>query len=83
MMSLLVLNLPDNMAGNRMLSKKAAATYCRIPVNKFSAICPVAPIDLGTGLSYDVRDLDKWIDSYKQNSHDFSDDAIVKLLEKS
>lgn len=79
MMPLVMLKLPDT-AGNRMLSKKEAAVYCRIPVNKFSAVCPVTPIDLGTGLSYDLKELDQWIDSYKQNRQDYNDDDIVQRL---
>ena len=79
-MPLVMLKLPDT-AGNRMLSKKEASVYCRIPVNKFSAICPVIPIDLGTGLSYDIKDLDRWIDSYKQNRQDYNDDDIVQRLD--
>lgn len=81
-MALLMLNLPDSMAGNRMLSKKEASLYCRIPVNKFSAVCPVSPIDLGSGLlSYDRNDLDKWIDGAKQTTQAINDDDIIKRLE--
>lgn len=72
-----MLNLPDSMAGNRMLSKKEASLYCRIPVNKFSSVCPVSPIDLGSGLlSYDLKDLDDWIES-KKGTTEFDDDSII------
>lgn len=68
-MAIYVLKIPDRPAGNRFLSKKEAAQYCRIPVNKFSAVCPVVPTDLGGGyVWYDLEDLVKWIENRKGNA---------------
>ena len=80
-MSVIVLKIPNSSSGSRILSKKEAAAYCRIPVNKFSSICPVTPLDMGNGgISYDLRDLDDWIDSLKAHNPASNDDEIVKLL---
>ncbi len=53
----------------RLLSKAQAAKYCRLSKAVFLRICPVRPIDLGSGdprlLRYDIRDLDAWIDDLK------------------
>lgn len=80
-MSVYVFKVPNSSIGSRILSKKEAAVYCRIPVNKFSSICPVTPIDMGNGgISYDLRDLDIWIDSLKTNTMALKDDEIIKRL---
>ena len=55
----------------RLVYKKDAAFYCGIGVESFTANCPIAPIRVGLGmrgLRYDLRDLDGWINSLKQNS---------------
>ncbi len=65
----------------RLLTKAEAAHYCRRSVKKFEVQCPVAPIEMVDGdRLWDVRDLDRWIDSLK---NDFGDDAnaIVARLE--
>ena len=54
---------------NRLMTKSEAAKYCRLSAPTFHRLCPVRPVDLGSGnprlLRYDVRDLDKWIDELK------------------
>jgi hypothetical protein len=65
----------------RLLTKAEAAHYCRRSVKKFEAQCPVPPLEMADGdRLWDVRDLDRWIDSLKK---DFADDAnaIVARLE--
>jgi hypothetical protein len=64
----------------RLLTKAEAAHYCRRSLKKFEAQCPVSPIEMADGdRLWDVRDLDRWIDSLK---NDFGDDtnAIVARL---
>jgi len=79
-MALAVFEIPDT--PTRMLSKKEAAAYCRIPINKFPYTCPVIPLDMGNGITaYDVKDLDKWIDSLKEKAQPYSDEAILAKLD--
>lgn len=57
-----------NRPSARLLTKGQAAQYCGLCVSTFSGVCPVRPIALGEGPRmhrYDVRDIDKWIDSFK------------------
>ncbi len=57
-----------NLPSTRLLTKSQAAQYCGLCVSTFSGVCPVTPIALGEGPRmhrYDVRDIDKWIDSFK------------------
>lgn len=66
----------------RLLTKAEAAHYCRRSVKKFEAQCPVPPLEMADGdRLWDVRDLDRWIDSLKKDY--FADDAnaIVARLE--
>jgi hypothetical protein len=65
----------------RLLTKAEAAHYCRRSVKKFESQCPVAPIEMPDGdLLWDVHDLDRWIETLK---NDVGDDAsaIVERLE--
>jgi hypothetical protein len=65
----------------RLLTKAEAAHYCRRSVKKFEAQCPVTPIQMADGdRLWDVRDLDRWIDSLK-NDPDDDASAIVSRLE--
>ena len=56
----------------RLMTKSEAAEYCRLSVPTFRRLCPVRPVDLGSGnprlLRYDVRDLDRWIDGLKSKA---------------
>lgn len=80
-MSVYVFKIPNSSIGSRILSKKEAAVYCRIPVNKFSSICPVTPLDMGNGgISYDLRDLDDWIDSLKDKNAIYDDENIIARI---
>ncbi|MDX0311420.1 hypothetical protein GOC54_09855 [Sinorhizobium meliloti] len=57
-----------NLPSTRLLTKTQAASYCGLSVATFSGVCPVRPIAIGEGVRmhrYDVRDIDKWIDSFK------------------
>jgi len=65
----------------RLLTKAEAAHYCRRSVKKFEAQCPVPPIEMADGdRLWDVRDLDQWIDSLKNDNVDDAN-AIVARLE--
>lgn len=70
------------MALRRMLSKKEAADYCAIPYQKFSGICPVRPSDLGGVVRWDIKAIDRWIDSKNTNEIKTleSDDVILQNL---
>ena len=55
----------------RLLTKDEAASYCGMGVESFAANCPVKPIRIrpgDRGLRWDIRELDEWIDSLKENS---------------
>jgi len=61
------------------MTKAEAALYCRRPVKKFEAQCPVRPLRMVDGDElYDVQDLDAWIDGLK-NGHEDSDDIVGRL----
>jgi hypothetical protein len=65
----------------RLLTKSEAAHYCRRPVKKFEHQCPVPSIEMADGdRLWDVRDLDQWIDSLKNDNVDDAN-AIVARLE--
>jgi hypothetical protein len=65
----------------RLLTRAEAAHYCRRSVKKFEAQCPVTPVQMADGdCLWDVRDLDRWIDSLK-NDPDDDASAIVSRLE--
>ncbi|MBM6581828.1 hypothetical protein ILT44_16650 [Microvirga sp. BT689] len=62
----------------RLLTKAEAANYCRRPLKKFEAQCPVQPLEMIDGdRLWDVKDLDRWIDSLKG---DFDADDIIGRL---
>lgn len=65
----------------RMLSEREAAEYCGIvPVKRFRAICPVAPISLLEGNErFDMHDLDFWIDELKLRASDSDADILARL----
>jgi hypothetical protein len=50
----------------RLLNKRQAAAYCGISEQSFAAACPIPPVALGKGnrmTRFDLKALDKWIDS--------------------
>ena len=59
----------------RMLSKPEAAHYCGPPGHRFATDCPVRPVRLGNADRWDIRDLDEWLDSFK----DSKDDTVAQL----
>jgi hypothetical protein len=74
-------NLNLRVGPRRMLSKRESADYCGMPVRKFEAICPVAPVAFSDGLeAFDMHDLDNWIDSLKAGRGHDDADAILKRL---
>jgi hypothetical protein len=55
----------------RLVTKDQAASYCCMCVESFAANCPVKPVRVrpgDRGLRWDIRELDAWIDSLKENS---------------
>jgi hypothetical protein len=73
-------NLNIVTTNRRMLTTKEAADYCGLPTKKFSMLCAVSPVDLGKGYSrYDLRDLDKWLDSL-QSPEDLDDEVLLGRL---
>jgi hypothetical protein len=64
-----------------LLSKAEAAIFCGVPERHLNKLCPVKPVMLGDNkLRYDLRDLEKWIDSIKFDSEIEDVDAIVSQL---
>lgn len=51
------------MVSPRLLRAERAAEYCGVGVTLFRRQCPVAPVNLGDRVLWDVRALDDWIDS--------------------
>lgn len=65
----------------RMLTPSEAAHYCGMAAKHFSALCPVAPLELRPGeRRFDKRDLDQWIDTEKSGAADANQDAILRRL---
>jgi hypothetical protein len=63
----------------RMLRRYEAAEHCGRSLKRFEAECPVTPIKFPNGdLRYDVRDLDLWLDSLKNEVQD-SERIIARL----
>ena len=51
----------------RMLTKPQAASYLGLPLNRFTEICTVQPVNIDPGVAlWDKRDLDDWIDRIKR-----------------
>ena len=63
----------------RMFSKREAAEYLGIPLNRFEGL-GIAPVEVVRGvLTYDVQDLDARIELIKIGSGDADDDVLGKL----
>lgn len=68
-----------NVISKRMLTRKEAAEHCGRPEKRFIVECPAPEITFPNGdRRFDVRDLDKWLDSLKCES--FDADALVSRL---
>ena len=68
-----------NVVPRRMLKPSEAATYCCLSGTKFKRECPVDPIEYECGdRVYDIRELDKWLDTYRGGSTDI-DEQIGRL----
>ena len=64
----------------RLLTIAEAAAYCGICVATFKAHLRISPVHIGKAQRYDVRDIDKWINS-KSNTGPKSDDDWLEGLE--
>ncbi|NKK57406.1 hypothetical protein GFM44_15965 [Rhizobium leguminosarum bv. viciae] len=63
-----------------MLDLGEAAIYVGLPAKRFPASCGVAPIRMPDGKNkYDIKDLDRWIETIKGGTDD-SDDVILDRL---
>ena len=68
-----------NVISKRMLTLREAAQHCGRSVQRFQIECPAAPIIFPNGdQRFDVKDLDKWLDSLKVGADDA--DAIIFRL---
>lgn len=52
-------------APRRVISEREAADYCNLSTSEFRRSCPVAPFAIGKGRSFDIHDIDAWLDSLK------------------
>jgi hypothetical protein len=77
-MSTAVVNV--TLISKRMLNRREAAEHCGRSPKRFEAECPINPIRFPNGdFRYDVRDLDVWLDTIKNNSEDSA--TILARLE--
>lgn len=66
----------------RMLNKHEAATHCGRSLKRFEVECPVSPVRFPNGdLRFDVKDLDLWLDQFKENAQD-SESILRRLVGK-
>jgi hypothetical protein len=68
----------------RLLTHKQAATYCGVSVATLKLLCPVRPIALGASKRlerYDVRRLDDWIETFRQDDMPVGEDWLAALDE--
>lgn len=76
-MSNAIVNL--TVVAKRMLTKREAGEHCGRTIREFEMECPVSPVKFANGdLRYDVRDLDRWLDTMKNKTQD-SDDIVERL----
>lgn len=65
----------------RMLTKREAAIYCGVPINRFPAAVSVPPISMPHGkMLYDIKDLDNWLDRLKTGAPNDADEDILSKL---
>jgi hypothetical protein len=76
-MSTAVVNL--TVISKRKLTEREAAQHCGRSIKRFQIECPAVPIIFPNGdQRFDVRDLDKWLDSLKVGADDA--DTIISRL---
>ena len=64
----------------RMLSVGDAAAYTGLTLRQFKAVCPLPPVEFPGGKKgYDIRDLDRWIDSLKADGFCDSEKIVGRL----
>lgn len=69
----------------RLLTKHQAAAYCGLSSPTFCERCPVEPVALGEGerlKRWDIRALDRWIDSLAKNEDASQVDWLTKIGEQ-
>ena len=66
----------------RLLTREQAAAYCGVSMATLTALCPVKPIALGNSKRlerYDVRHLDEWIDTLREDGAKYGRDWLAAL----
>jgi len=66
----------------RLLTREQAAAYCDVSIATLTALCPVKPIALGDSKRlerYDIRHLDEWIDTLREDGPRFGKDWLAVL----
>lgn len=61
----------------RMLTVEDAADYCGLSVGSFRAYIKIHPVNFGRSVRYDRKDLDEWLDRFRQSSTSYN--RIVEL----
>ena len=65
----------------RLLTADEAASYCGVSAPTLRAHIRVQPVKIGNSVRYDVRELDRWLDSRRQ-SEPVSGDDWLRLLDE-
>jgi hypothetical protein len=66
----------------RLLTKEQAAAHCGVSAATFAIVCPIAPISLGKGerlRRYDIRRLNRWIDSLADGAERVDHDWLAEM----
>ncbi len=72
-----VLPLPTR----RLLTVSEAASYCGVSAPTLKAHIRVPPVKIGNSVRYDVKELDRWLDSRSQSEPISGDDWLGRLDE--
>lgn len=66
----------------RLLTADEAASYCGVSVSTLRAHVRVDPLKIGNCTRYDVKDLDRWLDSRRESVPETADDWL-RLLDEN
>ena len=73
-------NLSIRVTPRRIVSREEAAQYCGLPSKYFETLCPCRPLEIAKGRrGWDLVDLDRWLDSFKEGSS-FDAEALLEKL---
>lgn len=65
----------------RLLTAEEAASYCGVSAPTLRAHIRVSPVRIGNCVRYDVKELDRWLDS-RRDSPPVSGDDWLRLLDE-